>query len=152
MIIADINSLAPYKTMSKNMQLALEFLKGVDLESLEDGKYPVIDNDIFIVVSTYPTREHSECKYEIHHNYIDIQCLISGEELIFCNEASRLEAYGEYNPATDKLNFKDQLGEVSIHLKPGMAAIFYPNDAHKACCRLGHESKQVRKLLVKVKL
>jgi YhcH/YjgK/YiaL family protein len=152
MIIAGLNSLAPYKAMSKNMQLAIEYLEGIDFDSLEDGKYSVKDNDIYVVVSTYPTRVHNESKYEIHHNYIDIQCLISGEELIFCNEINCMEADGVYNEATDKLNLKDQAGEVSVHLKPGMAAIFYPNDAHKACCMLNGEIRQVRKLLVKVKL
>lgn len=151
MIIADLNSLAPYKRMSKNMEIAIDYLGKIDLSSLEDGKYPVEGDDIYVVVSTYLTREHSESKYEVHRNYIDIQCLINGEELIFCNEACRMEAEGTYNTETDKLNFKDQIGEVSIHLKPGMAAIFYPNDAHKACCKLDDEPKQVRKLLVKVK-
>ncbi|MGE4284584.1 MAG: YhcH/YjgK/YiaL family protein [Clostridia bacterium] len=152
MIIADFNSLAPYKAVSKNMQLAIEYLEQIDLQSMEDDKYHVIDDDIFVVVSTYPTRDHNESKYEAHRNYIDIQCLISGEELIFCNQACRMEADGSYNAVNDKLNFKDQEGEVSIHLKPGMAVIFYPNDAHKACCKFDDKPKQVRKLLVKVKL
>ena len=152
MIIADLKSLAPYKAMSRNMQCAIEYLEKVDMGALEDGKFPVSGDDVYIVVNTYPTREHSESKYEIHHNYIDIQCLIAGEELIFCNEASRLEEDGAYNPANDKQNFKEQTGEVSIHMKPGMAAIFYPNDAHKACCKLESEPVQVRKLLIKVKL
>jgi len=152
MIIADIKSLSPYKAMSTNMKLAVEYLENVDVESLRDGRYPVAGDDVYIVVSTYTTRQHSESKYEVHHNYIDVQCLLSGEELIFCNEACRLEADGEYNASTDKLNFKDRPGEVSIHLKPGMAAVFYPNDAHKACCMLGDEPSQVRKLLIKVKI
>ena len=119
---------------------------------MEDGKYSVTGDDIYIVVSIYLTREHNESKYEAHRNYIDIQCLISGEEIIFCNEASRMEVDDAYNSVKDKLNFKDQTGEVSIHLKPGMTAIFYPNDAHKACCKVDGEPKQVRKLLVKIKL
>lgn len=152
MIIADIHSLAPYKAISKNMQFAIEYLEGIGSQSMEDGKYPVAGDDVYAVVSTYLTRAHSESKYEAHRNYIDIQCLISGEERIFCNEACRMEAEGDYNAVNDKFNFRDQTGAVSIHLKPGMAAIFYPDDAHKACCKLEDEPKQVRKLLVKVKL
>ncbi len=152
MIIADLKSLTPYKALSRNMELAIDYLGEIDFETMEDGKYPVVGDDIYVVVSTYATREHGESKYEVHRNYIDIQCLISGEELIYCNEFCRMEADGDYNPPNDKQNLKDQTGEVAIHLKPGMAAVFYPNDAHKACCRLRNEPQKVRKLLVKVRL
>ncbi|MDN5313530.1 MAG: hypothetical protein PWQ68_2504, partial [Thermoanaerobacteraceae bacterium] len=122
------------------------------LEWIPDGRYNVADDDIYAIVSTYHTREHNKSMFEVHKKYIDIQCMISGEELIFCNESSRLEAHGEYNTANDKLNFNDQTGEVLIHLKPGMAAIFYPNDAHKACCKVNDKTEEVRKLLIKVKI
>lgn len=152
MIIAEINSLASYKVLSKNMQTAIEYLEKADFKSLEDGKLSISGDDVYAVVSTYMTREHNVSRYEIHHNYIDIQCLISGEELIFCNEASKMENDGDYNPETDKLNLKNKDGDVTIHLKPGMASVFYPNDAHKACCMTDSEPKQTRKLLLKVKL
>ncbi|KGK86450.1 YhcH/YjgK/YiaL family protein [Clostridium sp. HMP27] len=152
MIIAGLNSLAPYKAISKNMSLAIEYLERIDLESLEDGKYSIDGDDVYAVVSTYMTREHNESKYENHRNYIDIQCLICGEELVFCNQSYTMERDGDYNTINDKLNFKDKSGEITIHLKPGLASIFYPNDAHKACCKIGDEPKQVRKLLIKVKL
>ncbi|TCO76872.1 YhcH/YjgK/YiaL family protein [Marinisporobacter balticus] len=152
MIIGDLKNLVPYKAMSNNMKLAIEYLEEIDMTSMVDGKHPVVGDDIFVVMSTYFTREHDESKYEIHHNYIDIQYLIKGEEIIFCNEAHEMEREGDYNPKNDKLNFKDQLGAVSIHMKPGMAAIFYPNDAHKACCKVHNKIQEVRKLLVKVKM
>lgn len=50
------------------------------------------------------------------------------------------------------LSLKDQSGEVTIHMRHGMASVFYPNDAHKACCMIDTEPKQARKLLLKVKL
>jgi biofilm protein TabA len=152
MIIAELNSLGYYKSLSKNMKLAIEYLEEVNFQSLEDGKYSIMDNDVYAVVSTYMTREHNASKYEIHHNYIDIQCLISGEELVFWNEAGKLEEDGVYNEVNDKLNFKDMNGEVAINLKSDLAVIFFPNDGHKACCKIGDESKQVRKLLLKVRV
>ncbi len=152
MIITDLTNLESYKAMSKNMRVAIEYLESINLDSIEDGTYPVLDDDIFVVVSTYITREHGESKYEAHRKYIDIQTLISGEEMIFCNQVNHMEPDGAYNIEKDKLNFKDQAGEVSIHLKPGMVTIFYPSDVHKACCNVCDEPKLVRKLVAKVKL
>ncbi|AYO31078.1 MAG: hypothetical protein PWR06_113 [Thermoanaerobacteraceae bacterium] len=152
MIVTDIKNLSDFKKLSKNMQIAIDYLEGINPQSMQDGRYNVVDDDIYAIVSTYRTREHNASMFEVHKKYIDIQCMISGEEMIFCNESSRLEAQGEYNTAHDKLNFKDQAGEVLIHLKPGMAAIFYPYDAHKACCKVNDKTEQVRKLLVKVKI
>lgn len=152
MIIADSNRLAPFKAISKNIQLAIEHLEEVNTKSIEDGKYYVLGDDIFVVVSSYLTREHNESKYEAHLNYIDIQCLISGEELIFCNEERRMETDGDYNAVSDKINFKDKTGDVSIHMRSGMVAIFFPNDSHKACCMLESGPGNVRKLLIKVRV
>lgn len=151
MIVTGLNNLTLYKTMSPNMEIAIEYLERINMQSMEDGKYSVKGDDIYCMVSTYFTRDHDVSKYEIHRNYIDIQCIISGEELVFCSDASRMEADGAYDAEKDKMNLKDQQGEVSILLKPGMAGVFYPNDAHKPCCKIGDDLKQVRKLVIKVK-
>lgn len=152
MIITGLNSLAHYKHLSKNMKTAIEYLEKINFQTIQDGKYEILDKDIYMIISTYNTKENNESKYEAHRKYIDVQCLIEGEELIFCNEASSMKCEGTYKEENDKINFIDRAGDITIHLKPGMVAIFYPSDAHKACCKIGNEPKQVRKLLLKIRL
>lgn len=151
MIITDFTTVNTYKGLSKNLDIALEYLKNVDMDSLQDGKTLIAGEDVYSIVSTYATREHQESQYEIHKKYMDIQCMIAGEEMICCSDKSTLEVINEYNEMTDKQNLKGDFDEVILYLNPNKVVIFYPQDAHKACCKIG-EIKTVRKLLVKVKI
>lgn len=153
MIVTNINSLEYYKSIGERMKLAMEYLKNINTAMLDDGKYNIDSDNIFANVSTYETRKCCESKYEAHRRYIDIQCLIEGEELIYYNDTAFMEADGEYNAEKDKINFKDSKAAASIHLIPGLIAIYYPSDAHKACCRIDDSfSSKVRKLVIKVKI
>lgn len=152
MIVTDIKYISDFEKLSKNMEIAIDFLKRIDLQAIKDGKYSIVDDEIYAIVSTYYTRDHDISKFESHKKYIDIHCMISGQEQIFCNDASHLEVESEYDEKNDKIKFKDKPGEFLIHLKPGTAAIFYPYDAHKACCKVKDKIEQVRKLLIKVKI
>lgn len=152
MLLLDLKDLSLCKKLDERMTRAADYLESIQIETLSDGRYAIAGGDIYMVVSNYLTREHDASQFETHQNYIDIQCLISGEELIFWNRAEDMRFDGDYNPETDKQNYFDQDGSACIRLCPGIAVVFYPGDAHKACCKVGDSLEPVRKLLIKVKI
>ena len=48
--------------------------------NLENGKYEIDGEDIFVSVQDYNTKPESEGKFEAHKQYADIQFIIKGEE------------------------------------------------------------------------
>lgn len=152
MLLLDLKDLSLCKKLDERMSRAVEYLESSQIETLKDGRYAIAGDDIYMVVSSYLTREHDASQFETHQNYIDIQCLVSGEEFIFWNRAEDMCPDGDYNSETDKQNYFDQEGSACLRLRPGIAAVFYPGDAHKACCKVGDTLKSVQKLLVKVKI
>ncbi|MDD3253979.1 MAG: YhcH/YjgK/YiaL family protein [Lachnospiraceae bacterium] len=89
--------------------------------------------------------------YEMHRKYIDIQVLREGREILAWNRKENMQPSVAYDEGKDKEMVS---GEGSVlELKPGMFAILYPSDAHKACRHLDGEqpctfSKYVVKLEV----
>lgn len=152
MLLFDLKDLSLCKKLGERMMRAAEYLESIQIDAQSDGRYAIADDDIYMVVSSYLTREPDASQFETHQKYIDIQCLISGEELIFWNRGSDMRPDGDYSPETDKQNYFDQDGAACVRLRPGMAVVFYPDDAHKACCKVGDTLEPVRKLLMKVKI
>ncbi len=82
MIYDKIDNIATYEGLSKDIYEGLAFLRAMK-EDIEIGVH-VINPKVKAIVSEYTTKEVNEKGYEAHHEYIDIQYLISGEELV-CN-------------------------------------------------------------------
>lgn len=151
MIIANIKQLQPYKKISENLKIAIEYLETVDMNSLELGIYDIKGEDIYAMVSSYTNFDPKERQHEAHNNYIDIQYVIDGEEYAYCCDRSKLKPSSEYIVDRDKQDFAGDAEEVAIRLQKGLVAIYFPSDAHKVCCKID-EPKQVRKLVIKVKV
>ena len=83
-----------------NVQEATNYLKGLNLASLEVGKY-VVDDDFYYMIQEYETQDISQCKMESHDKWIDIQWIISGVEAIETTDVSRLTVSVPYNQEKD---------------------------------------------------
>lgn len=151
MIISSYKKLDTYKGLSKNLDTAINFLKTADKANLEIGKFAIDTDEVYGIVSEYSTRALDEGKYETHEKYLDIQCLLEGEEFILVANRGKLESTG-YDEASDKENYHEGTEEVSVRVIPEVALILYPEEAHKACCMVNNERKPVKKLLLKVKI
>ncbi|MDD3569991.1 MAG: YhcH/YjgK/YiaL family protein [Lachnospiraceae bacterium] len=151
MIISSYKKLDTYKGLSKNLDTAINYLQNADKTNLEGGKLAIDGDEVYAVVSEYSTRTLDEGKYETHEKYLDIQCLLEGEEFILITNKSKLKSTG-YDAVCDKENYTDGAEEVSVRIMPEVALILYPEEAHKACCMVNNEKKPVKKLLLKVKI
>ena len=92
----------------------------------------------------------AEKKWEAHRNYLDIQYVAEGREVMGWAPVGRLTPAGPYNPEKDVINFQE--AEASpVQVEKGGFALFYPEDGHQPGCQLGAAAK-IRKIVVKVKV
>ena len=133
------------------LQTGLKYLSKTDLSSLPLGRTEVETDKIFALVSEYETEPEQDRYPEAHRKYVDIQCVVSGEETI---GAGPIEAAGEikqpYAAEKDIVFYKSLQQETGIVLKPGMFAVFFPWDVHKPNCIAGKLPLTVRKVVLKV--
>lgn len=147
MIVDKIENAYLYKDLISGIDMAFDYIKKTDFSNFLPGKYEIEGEDLFALVSEYETQEE-ECLFpEAHKKYIDVQFMISGEELIgyvtmenqpLVKPYTEVDDYALYNSA---VNF--------LHLKTNMFAIFFPQDLHLPCIKID-EIQMVKKVVVKV--
>ena len=149
MIIDTIQNAAKYYEVSPLIEAGLRFLAIHDLTNIEIGRYDILGDDCYALVSEYITEPREARRWEAHRNHIDIQYIVSGHELIGVTPTSTLTSV-EYNTDKDNEFFGDSDGEF-VTLESGSFVILYPEDAHMPCVVVG-EGVKVRKVVVKVLL
>lgn len=150
MILGNLNDVDLQNNIPDQIWNALNFVRENDLSKLEDGRYDIDGDNLFINIMTVDSVSKDSKYCELHHNYADIQILINGEELM--EYATSKEAFipiTEYDFTTDFQSIDPADGISTLILKPNMFAVFYPNEPHKPTCFI-HESKTIRKAVLKV--
>lgn len=127
---------------------AVEFIKGLtpDIEC----KKHIINENIYANVEEYTTKEQGF--FEAHKDYIDIQILLSGEEIIEYTPLEGLKTKEEYNPSRDiAFYFDGNKPVLPLELMPGFFTVLYPQDAHKPQI-ISSSAQIVKKVVVKIKI
>ena len=149
MIIDKIENVLLYKNISERISKSFEYIKATDLKNLPAGKYPIDGENIFALISEYKTKPEFEGKLEAHKKYIDVQYVISGEELMGYVPIGGQKVLDAYKEENDIIFFA---GEKSFtKVSSGMFAIFFPEDVHMPGIMI-KESSPVKKLVIKVRL
>lgn len=128
---------------------ALEILKNLDFTNVELGKY-VVNDGIFYSVTEFNTEMRDKRKPESHSKYVDIQYLISGEEIIGFTKLNGEAKVTENLLAEKDVVFYDNIpSESDILMNAGSYSVFFPWDIHRPGCAVG-QSVRVRKVVLKV--
>lgn len=143
MLLDSINRLYLYEDKIPHLKEAL--VKLAEVKDAEPGRYEYDGGFILIQNGVCKPLETNE--FEVHRKYVDVQCLFAGEEWIEWCDLTELAEGKPYDPEKDKAA---PVGAGSqMMLRPGMAVLFWPNDAHKAGkCPGG--GKEYRKAVVKL--
>jgi len=156
-IYASIKDLYLQCAMSSGFKKALDYLSDFD-PALFDGKMPgfvrktvISGESVYAVNQVYATRPLSKARFEAHRKYIDVQVVWSGEELIPVAFVSELDVETPYQAGKDIVFLKFRRNYPSLIMTRGMAAVFYPSDAHAPCISHGRRSI-VAKTVVKVRI
>lgn len=147
MIADTLENLEKYKEVNPLFPKVVEFLKTHDLSALEIGKIELQGNDCFIKVAQTSPKTREQAKIEAHRNYLDIQIPVSGTEEMGYTPLKDCKGETPYNAGKDVLFFSG-LAESYLTIKPGMFAIFFPQDGHAP----GVTPDGLKKVIVKVRV
>ena len=128
---------------------AFTFLRTVTPNS-EETKYEIQGDDIHAIISSYNTKEPH--KFEAHREYVDIQCILEGQELIESTTLNELAVDIPYDSEKDVAFYlKSDSWKTISHLLPGIFIVFFPHDAHMPGVSVGDSPEFVKKVVVKIK-
>lgn len=147
MVVDKLENIEKYASLNPLFTEAIAYIKSHDLGNAEVGKILLKGNDLLVNVAQTKPKDKENARLETHNLFIDIQIPLSGEEVMGYTPTADLgEVTDSYNPDKD-ITFYKGLARNYITVKPGMFAIFFPQDGHAP----GITSVGVKKVIVKVK-
>jgi len=110
-----------------------------------------LDENNFGLEQVYYSKSRDKCFFESHREYIDVQFILEGEEIIEIANIDDLAQNFSYDENMDLIKYNNTNKTSIIRLKKGDVAIFYPEDAHMPCVK-AKEALKVVKTVVKVRV
>lgn len=145
MVIDRIENLDKYVSLNPLFAQAFEYLKCTDLNAIEAGtKVELKGKDLRVNFAQTKPKTKEQARLETHRDFIDIQIPLSGTEIMGYTPTADLPE-STYDAEKD-ITFYEGLAESYIDVKPGMFAIFFPEDGHAP----GITETGVKKVIVKV--
>lgn len=89
-----------------------------------------LDGGSFALEQPYRARTRAEGFFESHRQYIDVQIIVEGEELMEVEDISRLTVAQAYNPERDFIKYADTATASVLRMRAGDVAVFFPEDGH----------------------
>lgn len=147
MIIDTIDNLGKYVALNPLFADVVEFLNSHDLQTLEAGKYPIKDKDLFLNLQVAKQRTKETAFLETHIEMIDIQIPVTAAETFGYTPLCDLPAF-DYNAEKDITKYGDTKAQTYVTVNPGQFAIFFPQDGHAPCIT---DAPEIKKAIFKVK-
>lgn len=125
MIFDRLSESKQYEALHPQFHMAFEFIKTA--ENLAAGRYDLQDG-VYVNIIEGKTSPAENGQYEAHKKYIDIQCLLKGETVLWWANLDDLNPTCEYKSENDCRFYKGE-GH-SIKVLPGDFYVLLPNDGH----------------------
>lgn len=152
MIVDNLKNCHQYYSVNGKFERAFAFIEKAVKENFAVGKYEIDGKEIFASVQEYTSKLKEDGNYEGHRNYIDIQYIISGIEVIEVADISKMSLKTEYNEIKD-VEFYDDCNTAGMAvLQSGEYGIFFPHDIHKPGLAFKNSPAYVKKIVVKIKV
>lgn len=150
MIVGKLRDIKRYKGLSKNIDLAIDFVLNNDLMALPKGKTEIDGKNVYVNRDTYVARPLEECFFENHEHYLDLQIVLKGKELFGFTDISNptLQVTTPYNVDKDVTKYSAN-DAVYFTLEEGFALV-YREDIHLAKGKVDDEL--VEKAVIKIKV
>ncbi|MDF2924263.1 MAG: hypothetical protein K0R57_3177 [Paenibacillaceae bacterium] len=153
MIVGDLASWSHEEHVySKALAKGMAYLQSRNLAELENGRYEIEGDKLFALVSESETEPKLDRKPEAHDRHVDIQYLVSGAgEIIGVSRRTPDSVPSEdYLGSRDIAFYSEVKDETDVLLRPGMFAVFFPDDIHRPLCAVGETGYTVKKVVVKI--
>lgn len=130
---------------------ATEYLKNIPVKDLEIGRRYQVDENFNYSIQSYYTKPEAECFFESHKQYVDIQIMTNGFELMDIADVSRLKVRENYDQYKDIIIWDNPLKNMRVRLGEGDFIVLYPENAHRGAVAES-ESCKVVKIVGKVRI
>lgn len=159
MIVSDLKHIAGQTVSTRLLGLALDYLKKIEGQHLDDGRVTIDGDLVYALVQSYrtePLPSDSSPRLEAHRKYIDIQFVVSGSETLGWAPREQLTVSTPYDAAKDVEFGSASLAALTlVRLTAGQMAVLWPEDAHapRLAAPTGDEPARptdVKKIVVKV--
>jgi YhcH/YjgK/YiaL family protein len=147
MIVDWLGNGSPLYQLPPRLARALDYLRSTDLTAVPTGRHDIDGDRLFALVQEYTTKAPSECVWEAHRRYIDVQFVVNGSERMGYVPRTEANERDQYDPARDVAFF--DTGHEFVTIRAGMFAIFGPEDVHSPCHHAGGSPAHVRKVVIK---
>ncbi len=150
MIIADLEHIDEQVPMTPALRIAFDFLCLRGLPDLPDGNIEIKGDQVFAIIQRYVTVKNDTPAFEYHRKYIDIQFIVSGEEIIGWAPIELMEISKSYDAGKDICFGTVKKGKwTPVTLQAGHFVVLWPGDGHAPKLAAGEPSRVV-KVVVKV--
>ena len=123
MIADNMKQTKLYESAHAKFAQAFAFIEQAVCENYAAGKYEIDGKDLYASVQEYDSKLDANAKFEGHHNYIDIQYVVSGAEIIKVADIAKMIPKGDYNPDKDVEFYQDNGQASALVLNAGEYAI-----------------------------
>ncbi len=147
MILDTLSNSAYYENAHPLFAKAFEFLKTADLANLPCDRYDIQGNDLYAMIQEPEGKPQATAKLEAHRKYIDLQFVVSGNEVMGWAPVCGLGHALPFDDAKDFGLFEDK-AQSWFDVRPGCFAIFFPEDAHAPNVGTGKHRKVVIKIAI----
>lgn len=137
--------------LKDRVEAAIKYLSGLAVSEADAGKRVDVDEKFYYNVQSYDTKHASQCEFESHRKYVDIQIMVSGKERMDLADISRLSLKEVYNEERDVMYWKVPTRMSRTTLLAGDCIVLYPETAHRGaqnCDDVEHVLKIVGKVRI----
>ncbi len=146
MIVAPWKDLGRYAPIIPGLEEAMQVV--AELTDLTPRTIPLSGGNK-ILVQAGATKAADTQLIEAHRNYLDIQYILKGKEIVGWAPIETLTDAGEYNPTKDKMMYSGHVDFMEIN--EGYCYVVYPEDGHMPGAHLDTPF-EYQKLVVKLKV
>ena len=151
MVFDTLQNAATYTSLHEKFEAAFAFIREAVAKDLAVGKYEIDGKALYASVQEYTPKAPDQGKFEAHRNYIDIQYIISGIEVMGDMDIAKASSKSEYNSEKDVEFYHDNGKAGYLVVEDGEFCIFFPHDVHKPGLRFEEAATPVKKIVVKVR-
>ena len=128
-----------------------DFVATNDLATLDNGRYDLGDGD-YVNVMQYTPKLRCEGSYESHIEYVDIQAVLVGAELMEVIDVEGLDTRSPYDPSSDCALSDGQRSGERFLLVPARFCLVTPRDAHMPGIAPNNNPTPVKKAVFKIRV
>jgi len=152
MIYDNLKNIGKYHFENENMEKAIAFLMSNDLLTMEQKRYEIVKDEIYINFLNTTQKPLSEREYEAHNDFVDIHISLEGLDFIRSTEKVNLTVTSPYTEDGDfMLGTYDGEAYTDSYIPKGYFGLYFPEDAHLVN-GTPKEPGKVKKFVFKIKV